>query len=171
MPYRPANASQRRFPGPAGALWLAPRLIWLPSFNPCLFQATDTEFCSGGVLELAHSAAQGDVKLGPCAAVSWIAGILVNEIMRMVKNAQDFYAGVAGPFGLGSEEHHGRAVVSCLQELVDVMEAWFAGRLRVIEAERILNGAVADDEISVGLKPPVLAFDGPDSIQTSGLTR
>ena len=65
----------------------------------------------------------------------------------MVKNAQDFCAGVAGPFGLGKEEHHGRAVVSCLQELVDVMEAWFAGRLRVIEVERILNGAVADDEI------------------------
>ena len=48
-----------------------------------------------------------------------------------------------------------------MQELVDVMEAWFAGRLRVIEVERILNGAVADGEISVGLKPPVLAAPLP----------
>ena len=99
MPYRLAGASQRQFPGPAGAIWLAPRLIWLPSFNPCPLRATNTGFCSGGVLELAHSAAQGDVKLGSCAAAGWIAGILVNEIMRMVKNVQDFCAGVAGPFG------------------------------------------------------------------------
>jgi hypothetical protein len=44
-----------------------------------------------------------------------------------------------------------------LQERIDVVETRFARHLRVVEVQCILNGAMTNDEISVGRKSPVLA--------------
>ena len=81
----------------------------------------------------------------------------MNDIPCLFQNAQHSHASVVGPLGLGNQEHHSRAVVGCLQERIDVVETRFARHLRVVEVQCILNGAMTNDEISVGRKSPVLA--------------
>jgi hypothetical protein len=75
----------------------------------------------------------------------------------MLKNTQDFYAGIASPLGFRDKKNHSRAVISRLQKGIYIVKIWLAGCSRVQEVQCVLDRAVTNDEICICFKPSVFA--------------